>query len=79
MLMPPRSPAGAVNEDGNREYYLDSWLGAAGLEVLGSCDIHRVLDWRSHEMTKHLLVLVFCLFLVMIGFGITKFLKLCLA
>jgi MFS transporter, DHA1 family, multidrug resistance protein len=33
--------------------------------------IRRDLDRRIHEMTKHLLVLFFCLFLVMIGFGIT--------
>ncbi|MDQ2925182.1 MAG: MFS transporter [Acidobacteriota bacterium] len=31
----------------------------------------RIWVWRIHEMTKHLLVLFFCLFLVMIGFGIT--------
>jgi DHA1 family multidrug resistance protein-like MFS transporter len=30
-----------------------------------------VLDWQIHEMTKRLLLLFFCLFLVMIGFGIT--------
>ena len=30
-----------------------------------------MLDWQIHEMTKRLLLLFFCLFLVMIGFGIT--------
>jgi len=39
--------------------------------MLGVGYVHRVLDWQIREMRKHLSVLFFCLFLVMIGFGIT--------
>ena len=49
-------------------------VGAAAGEAPRGPRLHntpRVSNWRIYEIRKHLLVLFFCLFLVMIGFGIT--------